>query len=141
MNFEFWEAAELVRCPENSCQSNEQTFDTLTYRGKHRSTQLVLDRKSTRLNSSHLVISYAVFCLKKKKDDYECRFPGRARSRNGVRRRGQQDREKIRKAPEVQIHRSMAALQFCEHKPEAGAALSRLASPLFQARGFALCSW
>src|SRR5256885_13106933 len=25
-----------------------------------------LDRKSTRLNSSHLVISYAVFCLKKK---------------------------------------------------------------------------
>src|SRR3989454_9145828 len=28
---------------------------------------LKLDRKSTRLNSSHLVISYAVFCLKKKK--------------------------------------------------------------------------
>src|SRR5205807_10050946 len=27
---------------------------------------LVRDRKSTRLNSSHLVISYAVFCLKKK---------------------------------------------------------------------------
>src|SRR2546426_7894944 len=27
------------------------------------------DRKSTRLNSSHLVISYAVFCLKKKKRD------------------------------------------------------------------------
>src|SRR5256885_2531991 len=29
-----------------------------------------LDRKSTRLNSSHLVISYAVFCLKKKKIAY-----------------------------------------------------------------------
>src|SRR5256885_12231775 len=28
-----------------------------------------LDRKSTRLNSSHLVISYAVFCLKKKTTD------------------------------------------------------------------------
>src|SRR2546426_5329231 len=28
------------------------------------------DRKSTRLNSSHLVISYAVFCLKKKKHKY-----------------------------------------------------------------------
>src|SRR5260221_1535359 len=27
----------------------------------------LLDRKSTRLNSSHTVISYAVFCLKKKK--------------------------------------------------------------------------
>src|SRR3712207_7324776 len=30
-------------------------------------TQAVLDRKSTRLNSSHANISYAVFCLKKKK--------------------------------------------------------------------------
>src|SRR6266446_6916806 len=30
----------------------------------------VPDRKSTRLNSSHLVISYAVFCLKKKKRGY-----------------------------------------------------------------------
>src|SRR5260221_10854965 len=29
--------------------------------------RLGLDRKSTRLNSSHTVISYAVFCLKKKK--------------------------------------------------------------------------
>src|SRR5438034_2587423 len=28
-----------------------------------------IDRKSTRLNSSHTVISYAVFCLKKKKDE------------------------------------------------------------------------
>src|SRR5256885_5717959 len=28
------------------------------------------DRKSTRLNSSHLVISYAVFCLKKKTNKY-----------------------------------------------------------------------
>src|SRR5256885_10870860 len=32
--------------------------------GRHRAQR---DRKSTRLNSSHLVISYAVFCLKKKK--------------------------------------------------------------------------
>src|SRR5256885_12900704 len=30
--------------------------------------EVVRDRKSTRLNSSHLVISYAVFCLKKKKN-------------------------------------------------------------------------
>src|SRR5690625_5578116 len=28
---------------------------------------LIIDRKSTRLNSSHVAISYAVFCLKKKK--------------------------------------------------------------------------
>src|SRR5437899_3639833 len=31
-----------------------------------------LDRKSTRLNSSHLGISYAVFCLKKKKHKTPC---------------------------------------------------------------------
>src|SRR5256885_11152523 len=30
-----------------------------------------IDRKSTRLNSSHLVISYAVFCLKKKKRQHD----------------------------------------------------------------------
>src|SRR5437899_9522440 len=35
--------------------------------GRHRwRTDLLTDRKSTRLNSSHLGISYAVFCLKKK---------------------------------------------------------------------------
>src|SRR5256885_3616312 len=38
-----------------------------------------VDRKSTRLNSSHLVISYAVFCLKKKNniayDHILCRYP------------------------------------------------------------------
>src|SRR2546426_8409745 len=32
------------------------------------------DRKSTRLNSSHLVISYAVFCLKKKKKKHKERY-------------------------------------------------------------------
>src|SRR5258705_7087388 len=34
------------------------------------------DRKSTRLNSSHLGISYAVFCLKKKKDNLTRREKG-----------------------------------------------------------------
>src|SRR2546426_7030344 len=33
------------------------------------------DRKSTRLNSSHLVISYAVFCLKKKKKQNKSTTP------------------------------------------------------------------
>src|SRR2546426_8562906 len=36
------------------------------------------DRKSTRLNSSHLVISYAVFCLKKKKNDHGADPPSTA---------------------------------------------------------------
>src|SRR5207253_4602290 len=36
-------------------------------RGSAPGRQASLDRKSTRLNSSHVAISYAVFCLKKKK--------------------------------------------------------------------------
>src|SRR2546430_10363033 len=35
------------------------------------------DRKSTRLNSSHSQISYAVFCLKKKKEDVELKHHDR----------------------------------------------------------------
>src|SRR5205807_6274246 len=37
------------------------------YQNEHDELFASIDRKSTRLNSSHLVISYAVFCLKKKK--------------------------------------------------------------------------
>src|SRR3712207_7714078 len=43
-------------------RESDECFDTL-------STTSFLDRKSTRLNSSHANISYAVFCLKKKKHD------------------------------------------------------------------------
>src|SRR5256885_8557636 len=47
-------------------------YITLTYLPYlFRFTQEKTDRKSTRLNSSHLVISYAVFCLKKKKRSIE----------------------------------------------------------------------
>src|SRR5262245_65070140 len=42
-------------------------FDAPPERGGSGATIAILDRKSTRLNSSHLGISYAVFCLKKKK--------------------------------------------------------------------------
>src|SRR5256885_12851457 len=49
------EAANCVLCP------------AMCERAAVERTQLAAsDRKSTRLNSSHLVISYAVFCLKKK---------------------------------------------------------------------------
>src|SRR5256885_2696404 len=41
---------------------------------------IVQDRKSTRLNSSHLVISYAVFCLKKKKKNKENKTARRTRA-------------------------------------------------------------
>src|SRR5437588_6617249 len=49
----------------------KQLFDSLrlewTEQLEHSPMQGQGDRKSTRLNSSHTVISYAVFCLKKKK--------------------------------------------------------------------------
>src|SRR2546421_6161567 len=41
----------------------------LPCRGRHRTPRPSRDRKSTRLNSSHDQISYAVFCLKKKKTE------------------------------------------------------------------------
>src|ERR1035438_5784705 len=43
-----------------------------------------LDRKSTRLNSSHLGISYAVFCLKKNKSADDRQAPGAAAADAGL---------------------------------------------------------
>src|SRR5256885_6878670 len=50
------------RVPERAVASRRLTSRRLPLGSRIRA-----DRKSTRLNSSHLVISYAVFCLKKKK--------------------------------------------------------------------------
>src|SRR2546426_3494120 len=53
--------------------ASERAF-SISMRWAYRVISLTVDRKSTRLNSSHLVISYAVFCLKKKKKkSYEFR--------------------------------------------------------------------
>src|SRR5260221_7182073 len=63
-----------IRCPDESCES--PTGRPFELEGCRRVLQVEHtrvgppgeeDRKSTRLNSSHTVISYAVFCLKKKK--------------------------------------------------------------------------
>src|SRR5690625_6115591 len=43
--------------------------------GQNPQMQIMLDRKSTRLNSSHVAISYAVFCLKKKNNS-NCKTSG-----------------------------------------------------------------
>src|SRR5258708_24059817 len=48
--------------------------EQLSLRDAHRRAS-DLDRKSTRLNSSHQIISYAVFCLKKKKKDISKPLP------------------------------------------------------------------
>src|SRR5258708_26055465 len=46
--------------------SGRRRLDLVSFGGRRRVVPTV-DRKSTRLNSSHQIISYAVFCLKKKK--------------------------------------------------------------------------
>src|SRR2546426_4966641 len=48
-------------------KENHEPCANKTKQTLHSFHQFPVDRKSTRLNSSHLVISYAVFCLKKKK--------------------------------------------------------------------------
>src|SRR3989442_11828228 len=55
--------AEFVRFEEGSKIKRRPTSVSPLY------DRQVRDRKSTRLNSSHVRISYAVFCLKKKKND------------------------------------------------------------------------
>src|SRR5699024_11230892 len=47
----------------------EVPFETNTYSNTSDAKGTSVDRKSTRLNSSHVSISYAVFCLKKKKTE------------------------------------------------------------------------
>src|SRR5947208_9392904 len=56
--------------PNTSSQSHmmRQSLNCSYERSSQRNLRIMwLDRKSTRLNSSHQIISYAVFCLKKKK--------------------------------------------------------------------------
>src|SRR5437773_7566349 len=48
-------------------QSHRRHAPVVQGRGRRRDGHHAQDRKSTRLNSSHITISYAVFCLKKKK--------------------------------------------------------------------------
>src|SRR5207253_5178919 len=64
--FEASTLPELIKLREQGTITNPSTLvrdlDPLIER---------VDRKSTRLNSSHVAISYAVFCLKKKKTGYQ----------------------------------------------------------------------
>src|SRR5215467_14867774 len=56
----------LRRHRGTSCRSAPRSCSSIWCQDPRRPRCCRRDRKSTRLNSSHLVISYAVFCLKKK---------------------------------------------------------------------------
>src|SRR2546430_8427373 len=70
------------------------------------------DRKSTRLNSSHSQISYAVFCLKKKKTPYAPLSLRAARTRAG------NDKRRVRQLPSATAERS--SLKYPAVHPFAG---------------------
>src|SRR2546430_4898557 len=57
----------LFRSSGTYCDGLVPNFSTSAYCFVHQTSGSPTDRKSTRLNSSHSQISYAVFCLKKKK--------------------------------------------------------------------------
>src|SRR5690625_6279252 len=57
-----------IRNPEKFCKRHKKFLRELDVKGRVYINEEGIDRKSTRLNSSHVAISYAVFCLKKKKD-------------------------------------------------------------------------
>src|SRR5438874_2135756 len=59
------EILDVFTCIRNHCKL--ETAGRLLERSDERHLRSTEDRKSTRLNSSHVEISYAVFCLKKKK--------------------------------------------------------------------------
>src|SRR5260221_7704062 len=62
----------MIRRPPRSTLFPYTTlFRSISGAARTRSASSCHDRKSTRLNSSHTVISYAVFCLKKKKHTSE----------------------------------------------------------------------
>src|SRR5260221_9899162 len=60
-------SAVLVDLDHQRDQTHENNRRLLVEGLSKRDGSELIDRKSTRLNSSHTVISYAVFCLKKKK--------------------------------------------------------------------------
>src|SRR5438445_5554460 len=57
--------------PQPTCVIPQVTCVIPQPKGEHVRDLRYQDRKSTRLNSSHANISYAVFCLKKKKDSWK----------------------------------------------------------------------
>src|SRR5690606_39709316 len=62
-------SVEYLVCAERSCKTVVASVSTRAWQRMLSGRRLDLldpDRKSTRLNSSHVKISYAVFCLKKK---------------------------------------------------------------------------
>src|SRR5437879_8098993 len=68
------EAAAQVEGLKESLAQKRREFDAMFEAKRKKLTPGGRDRKSTRLNSSHRCISYAVFCLKKKKTEQKKKY-------------------------------------------------------------------
>src|SRR5690606_41008457 len=64
---QFKHAAELAKAKINNEQLHRIDSLLQSFIDQKKTNSVAADRKSTRLNSSHVKISYAVFCLKKKR--------------------------------------------------------------------------
>src|SRR5437588_4987358 len=74
-----WPAPSIAEAPQwyaiHTRSQHEKSVVSQLEKGGVTTFLPLTDRKSTRLNSSHTVISYAVFCLKKKKKNNEPYHP------------------------------------------------------------------
>src|SRR5437660_6459310 len=84
------DALPICKCPGRSAAPLACSRASLTRYGEGKAERR--DRKSTRLNSSHVAISYAVFCLKKKKKK---RRKTRLYNQENVRHRIQEDKKSV----------------------------------------------
>src|SRR5258708_21904669 len=80
--------------------------------------KFALDRKSTRLNSSHQIISYAVFCLKKKKPSHHSDATEPLGRPTRLRKRHLDDRAGHEQAAQRQVrHHISCHPQLSSHDP------------------------
>src|SRR5262245_63849640 len=76
--------APRLASPENAAQPRQPVREARRLHRGEAQPRVPLDRKSTRLNSSHLGISYAVFCLKKKKKKQTNQRPTKKKRQNNT---------------------------------------------------------
>src|SRR5258707_11842300 len=87
--------------PREFCAAQTRTTDLIQ--------QQIIDRKSTRLNSSHANISYAVFCLKKKKKRNNFRNNDETRALLSLRNHKATIDQEVGKQTELNINSNGAA--------------------------------
>src|SRR5690606_36316289 len=105
------EDREAIEDPVDGLTVYDKTAKAYSY--YDRSRWLFIDRKSTRLNSSHVKISYAVFCLKKKKKN---RPHNQLHNQNMTDKQQQQKKETIKNIQRIDHRRKRVRRTHRLHK-------------------------